>query len=298
VAADAVGAARAPERIELVDEDDRRRLLPCLLEEIAHACRADADEHLDELGAGDGEERHAGLAGDRAGEEGLPRSRRPDQQHAFRHTCAEAAVFLRVLEELHDFAQLGFRLVHAGDVGECHAGLVLDIDLGAALPDRHEPAAEALLPGHAADQPEPDAEEHQRRHHPGKDIAQERALLHARVLHLELRQPLGHLGLHHVGDDDFLAVFLRRLEFARDAAVAHDDFLDAVFGQQPLELAVRHDFDRLRLLPPLLQQQDGEDGEEDVADIELGAPFHDQWEMGTSYIWARLNVGSKPPSAQ
>ena len=37
-------------------------------EQIAHPRRADADEHLDEVGTGDAEERHAGLAGDGAGE--------------------------------------------------------------------------------------------------------------------------------------------------------------------------------------------------------------------------------------
>ena len=42
-----------------------------LLEQIAHARRADADEHLDELRAADREERHAGLAGDRAREQRL-----------------------------------------------------------------------------------------------------------------------------------------------------------------------------------------------------------------------------------
>ena len=84
VAAQAAGAARAAERVELVDEDDRRRLLPRLLEQVAHARRADADEHLDELRAGDREERHAGLAGDRAREQRLAGARRPDQQHALR----------------------------------------------------------------------------------------------------------------------------------------------------------------------------------------------------------------------
>ena len=48
IRADAAGAA---ERVELVDEDDAGRLRACLLEKIAHARGADADEHLDELGA-------------------------------------------------------------------------------------------------------------------------------------------------------------------------------------------------------------------------------------------------------
>src|SRR5262249_34717836 len=43
------GAAGAAERVQLVDEDDARRLRPGLLEQVADACGADADEHLHEL---------------------------------------------------------------------------------------------------------------------------------------------------------------------------------------------------------------------------------------------------------
>jgi len=56
----------AADRVDLVDEDDAGRVLLALLEHVAHAAGADADEHLDEVRAGDGEERHVGLAGDGA----------------------------------------------------------------------------------------------------------------------------------------------------------------------------------------------------------------------------------------
>ena len=49
---------------------------------------------------------------------------------------------------------------------------------------------------------------------------------------------------------------------------------DLVRGEQLLELAVGDNFDRLGLLPPLLQDENGEQGEQQVADIELSAPFH------------------------
>ena len=64
-AADRHLAARAADGVDLVDEDDRRRVLARLLEQIAHARRAHADDHLDELGGAHREERHARLAGDR-----------------------------------------------------------------------------------------------------------------------------------------------------------------------------------------------------------------------------------------
>ena len=92
IRADAAGAAK---RVELVDEDDGGRLLVRLLEQIAHARGADADEHLDEFGAGDREERHLGLAGHRLGQQRLAGAGRPDQQHALRHAPAETAVLGR-----------------------------------------------------------------------------------------------------------------------------------------------------------------------------------------------------------
>jgi hypothetical protein len=56
------GAAVTTDGVDLVDEDDAGRVLLALLEEVADAARADADEHLDEVRARDAEEGHAGLA--------------------------------------------------------------------------------------------------------------------------------------------------------------------------------------------------------------------------------------------
>jgi hypothetical protein len=70
------------DRVDFVDEDDAGRVLLGLLEHVAHAAGADADEHLDEVRAGDGEERHVGFARDGAREQGLAGARRADQQHA------------------------------------------------------------------------------------------------------------------------------------------------------------------------------------------------------------------------
>jgi hypothetical protein len=72
VAAAEAGAAMAADRVDLVHEDDAGRVLLRLLEEVAHARGADADEHLDEVRARDREERHARLAGDRAASSVLP----------------------------------------------------------------------------------------------------------------------------------------------------------------------------------------------------------------------------------
>ncbi len=110
--------ARAPDRVELVDEDDRRRRLLGLGEQVAHPRGADADDRLDELRRGDREERGVRLAGDRAREQRLARAGRAREQHAVGHAPAQAPVALGVAQEVDDLRQLGLGLVDPGDVLE------------------------------------------------------------------------------------------------------------------------------------------------------------------------------------
>jgi hypothetical protein len=90
VAAAETRAAMAADGVDLVDEDDAGGVLLALHEEVADARRADADEHLDEVGAADREERDARLAGDAAREQRLAGARRSDQQHALRDAARRA----------------------------------------------------------------------------------------------------------------------------------------------------------------------------------------------------------------
>ncbi len=82
------GAAMTADRVDFIDEDDAGRVLLGLFEHVAHARGADADEHLDEVGTGNGEERHLGFAGDGAREQGLAGTRRAHHEHALRNLAA------------------------------------------------------------------------------------------------------------------------------------------------------------------------------------------------------------------
>ena len=139
-------------------------MLARLLEQIAYPGGADADKHLDKFRSRDRKERHPGLAGDGAGEQGLAGPGRADQQHAFGRTPAEPPIGGRVLQEVDDLDQLFLGLVHPGDIGKGGFGLLLDIDLSVALADLHHPA-ETALP-HAADGEHPDSDENNRRQDP------------------------------------------------------------------------------------------------------------------------------------
>ena len=151
------GAAGAAHGVQLVDEQDAGRVAPALLEEVAHAAGADADEHLDEVGAGHVEEGDVRLARDGLGQQGLPRARHADEEHALGDLGAEAGELLRALEELDDLLQLVLGLVLAGHVGEGDALARVQVALGPALPEGEGLVAVSLhLAEHEPDEEEPD----------------------------------------------------------------------------------------------------------------------------------------------
>ena len=169
VAAAKAGAAMATDRVDFVDEDDAGRVLLRLLEHVAHAACADADEHFDEVGARDGEEGHIGFAGDRTGGQSLAGAWRPDQQHAARDASAQFLELLRVAQELDDLLQVLLGFVDARDVLERHPPLRFRQELGLRLAESHRLAGAALhLPGHV----DPETQEQQHGQDAGHDREQ------------------------------------------------------------------------------------------------------------------------------
>ena len=218
------GAAVAADGVDLVDEDDRRSVLLGLLEQVADAGGTDADEHLDEVGAGDRVERHAGLARDRAGEQRLAGAGRAVEQHALGDLGAHGLELRRLLEELLDLAELLDGLLAAGDVGEGRLRHVLADQLRLGLGELHDPAAAALHLVHQEQEQQDDQDERQERR---QDRAEQ-----ARLRVLEVVVLRGALGLsllgHGVelvlvavdpGRDDLVAV----LEGGPDLLVAVDE---------------------------------------------------------------------------
>ncbi len=165
VSADDARAARFSQRVELVDEDDARRLGLGLLEHIAHPGRANADEHFDEVGAREPEERHARLAGDGLGQQRFARAGRSDQQYAFGNPAAESLIALRRAEKVDHFAQLVDRLVDAGHVLERDSQIFLGIHLAAAPAESHRRSGPTELAQHD-EQHADDQAPHQQRLNP------------------------------------------------------------------------------------------------------------------------------------
>ena len=217
------GTPVAADGVDLVDEDDARRIALRLLEHVADARRADADEHLDEVRAGNREERHVRLAGDGAGEQGLAGAGRADEQAALRDAAAEPLELLRVLEEFDDFLELLLRLVDTGDVGEGDAPLVLLQHAGARLAETEDAARAALHPPHEVD---PDADQEQHRERRDEQRHQKAGLLRRRRLDADA-----------LGDERGDDVGTLRREGAEAMAILHgaDDFLAA--NRHRLDLA-------------------------------------------------------------
>ena len=264
------GAAVAADGVDLVHEDDAGARLLRLLEQVAHTRGADPDEHLDEVRAGDGEEGHACLTGDRAGEERLTGAGRAVEEHALRDPRAERLELLRVLEELLDLVQLLDRLVGAGDVLEADLRRVGRHPLGAALAEAHHLRAAAL---HLVHEEDPEADQQHERQHRDQERAPPGAALALRVigdvLRAELLLDLERGMIARIVDLELVSADERpaQLEAIRvEDGVLHvargDALLQLGIGQLLLVLAARNQ----GLARQIDEQDDHDEGEERAAE--------------------------------
>ncbi len=134
------GTTMTAHSVDLVDEDDARRMLFRLLEHVANTARTDTDEHLDEIRARDGEERHLGFARDRLGQQGLTGPGRTDHQNTARNTAAQALELTRIAQELDEFMNLFLGFITASDIGKGSLDLVFGKQACLALAEAHRAA--------------------------------------------------------------------------------------------------------------------------------------------------------------
>src|SRR2546430_10284229 len=92
------GSAMTTDRIDLVDEDNARRILLALFEQVAHARSAHADEHLDKVRTGNGKEGNIRFTGNRARQQSLAGSRRAHHQDAFGNAASQLLKLLRFFQ--------------------------------------------------------------------------------------------------------------------------------------------------------------------------------------------------------
>ena len=160
VTAAKTGTAMTADSVDFVDEDDARRVLLGLLEHIADAACANADEHFDEVRARDREERHVGFARHRPRDQRLTGAGRADEQRAARNASAEALILLRIAQELDDLFKIGFGFVDARDVIKRHAARALGQQFGFRFAKAHGAARPRL---HLTHEENPHADQQQHR---------------------------------------------------------------------------------------------------------------------------------------
>ncbi len=184
----------AADGVDLVDEDDGRRIGLGLFEEVADAGGTHTHEHLDEVRPRDREERHPRLARDRAGEQGLAGSGRAVEQDSLGDLGTHRGEAGGLLEELLDLLEFLDSFLGPGDVGERRLGHVLADDLGLRLAEGHEFAAAALHLVEEEEQQEQDQQDRQERHQQRDQQVLLRDLDVIAVLELALVE----LGLQHL----------------------------------------------------------------------------------------------------
>ncbi|CAM3908256.1 hypothetical protein STAL104432_30540 [Streptomyces albus] len=279
------GAAVTADGVDLVDEDDGRRVGLGLLEQVADAGGAHTDEHLDEVGAGDRVERHPGLAGDRAGQQRLTGAGRAVEQHTLGDLGADGLELCGLLEELLDLLEFLDGLVGAGHVGERRLRGVLGDELGLRLAEVHHPGAATLHLIHQ--EQEDDDDQHERQQ--GDQHPDERVLLLRRD-----RVPLRDLLLvvlllELLGDVDALVVDVARLDLVAVldlGAVLElqlDDLLVAggelggfhlVLSDRLYDLAGVHRLEAAGRADDLHQHDHGKDGQHDPHDRPAEVSLH------------------------
>ena len=173
----ATAQASAPltaHRVDLVDEDDAGGVLLGVLEHVADAGCTHTDEHLDEIGTRDGEERHLGFTGDGTRQQRLAGPRRTDHQDATRNAATQLLEAGGITQEVDHFLDFFLGLVGARHIGKGDGGVVLIQHARAALAEREGPAPATAL--HLAHEEDPDADEQQHGEPRDEDLHQDRLL--------------------------------------------------------------------------------------------------------------------------
>ena len=212
-------AAVTPDRVDFVDKDQTRRVFFGLFKHIAHARRADADEHFNKIGTRNRKERHVRFARNRFRQQRLARPRRSDQQHAAGDFSAQALEPFGVFQIIDDFDQILFGFINARDIGESDFALPL-YHAGAGFAEAHRLAVSRRHLAH--------------KEHPHADEQNERQPVHnprpERAFALQRNGGDAHILFQQHGDQSRVVGSIQRElapvgQLTRDFVALQDDFL-------------------------------------------------------------------------
>ncbi len=134
--------------IDFVNKDNARSGFFALLKHVPHAGCTNTYEHFHKVGTGNGEEWHIGLTRNGAGQQGLTRTRRANQQHTFGNFTSKPRKLLRVFEEIHDLLQFTLGLINACHILKCNAAMFFGQHFGTGFAKAHCTATSTLHLAH------------------------------------------------------------------------------------------------------------------------------------------------------
>ncbi|MNQ60834.1 hypothetical protein D3C85_751330 [compost metagenome] len=167
----------ATDRIDFVDEDDAWSVFLGLLEHVANTAGTHADEHFDEVGAGNGEERYFGFAGDGLGDQGFTGTRRTHHQHTARNAATQALEFARIAQELDQFTDFFLGFVATGNVSQGRLHLIFGEQARLAFAEAHRPALATGTALHLPHEEHEHGDDHQDREAGDQELGPDALLL-------------------------------------------------------------------------------------------------------------------------
>ncbi|KIR22283.1 hypothetical protein PFLU3_21630 [Pseudomonas fluorescens] len=180
------GATMATNGIDFIDKDDARSMFLGLFEHVANTTGTHADEHLDEVRAGNREERHLGLPGNRLGQQGFTGTRRTHHQHAARNTTTQALELARIAQKLYQFADFFLGFIATGNVSQGGLHLIFGEQARLALAEAHRPALASRPALHLAHEEHEHGDNHQDREAGYQELCPDTLLLRLLAFHDDL----------------------------------------------------------------------------------------------------------------
>ncbi|OQA28829.1 MAG: hypothetical protein BWY59_00654 [Verrucomicrobia bacterium ADurb.Bin345] len=241
----------AAHRVDFINEDDARCVLLALLEHVAHARGADADEHLHEVRTADAEERHLRFTRNRLRQQRLARARLADQQDALGDAASELLKPLGILQELDDLLHFLLGLVHARNVREGHLVAVPRHQARAALPEAHRAAARNPHLPHEKEIQQP--EDQQERDRARQDLPDVGVLRLELELHALVAQKLDEIVVDRHNDLELPRLAALRIQVQRFAAHEIETRDLAADKLQFPDLALLHQLHEIRAVRDFLK---------------------------------------------
>mmetsp|Transcript_2572 Transcript_2572/g.4000 ORF Transcript_2572/g.4000 Transcript_2572/m.4000 type:complete len:321 (-) Transcript_2572:551-1513(-) len=135
--------------IDLINEDDARRVLLGLVEHITHTRSSNTNKHLYKFGTRNGDEWHTCLSSNSLGEEGLTSTRGSIEDDTTRNAASVLGVSLGLLQKVNNLGELELGSITSSNFVESYTCVGNHLDLRLGLAHAHGTSRSTHAPRHA-----------------------------------------------------------------------------------------------------------------------------------------------------